>query len=1223
MLAKMLVWKSFAQKFDIMKRPIQTSIFACLLILSVFAKAQTNYFTEGFETGLPTTKPTTETTATLSSGSWAVKGAYRSTSKCDGTYGFRFIGGENSYAITPVLSNGVSSLTFSNSRASIRTMTFFATTKTDLATITESDWVQIGTTTSTSAGCAAGLYTVNFPQSANIVATDIRRVRIVNATGSDNDIDGLSIASAVATVSSDVDVTAFKLPGQVGTETINYAAGTININIATGTDITNVAPTTFSISSGATVSPLANAAQNFNNPVNYIVTAQDGVTTKTWTVNTTFILSSEKEITAFKLSNDQIGNASINSATGQIVVTMPTTASLSALTPITFTISNLASVNPNITAAQDFSAPVVYTVTAQNGSTKQWTVSVVTVDPNLTFNTYEAENASFTGKVDAQHAGFSGTGFIDFLATGDNQITFTVCNQQAGVQTAKFRYSFAKDENRSAALYVNDVFVQTVDFPRTPTFTDWTDTFVSVNLNAGVNSIKLVWETTDGPNLDRLDLSGAQCTSYTLTVNTANSGTVAVTPLRLNNKYFSGEQVTLLAEEKPALKLDNWSGDLSGTTNPQTLTMNSNKTVTANFRVINTYRLTTNVTGIGSITLNPAGGEYPDGTVVTVTANTVLGSTFQGWSGDLAGASATQTITVNGNKTVTATFTDNLNINFRQPVGFASANGDGFNGPTTGGDAVVPGFTNKIIYINGPAEFNKLAQTLYNRIRYKYMDASPLTIVLEEGVYQDVALSPAISVWGNHMLDIQEQSNLTIIGRKNVVFKFGINVKRSSNIIIRNITFQDYYDDGINIGNTETHHIWVDHCTVGHPTTLPSDSEHPDGGIDIKDGASYVTISWTIYRNSWKTGLIGHSDNNAGTDVGRLKVTHYANHFLNTNSRNPRVRFGEVHVLNCLSDGVKLYGIAAAIGANVFAENNFYLNTRWGMYADRTLADFRAVFGNNTDDMFTSKTGNKAAFGLKQVGNEYDDSGLPVITGQINPAMLNPGGRSVKFDELNAANVFNPSSYYSYTALPASVVRVIVPIYAGADKVDWFPQALPLDFVAFEAKKAGTATNPQVNLTWKTAREENTEKIEVLRKGDAGDFAVINTQPTKNTAGEHSYSFTDRTPLLGNNYYQLKQYDKDGKTSTSEMRDVTILDVTEALNVYPNPTTGIITIKHSAVQVKGSIAVFDTQGQQKMKLPIAKAQLATTLDLSSLTSGFYLLKVEVDGKNQQIKVIKK
>ena len=1043
------------------------------------------------------------------------------------------------------------------------------------------------------------------------------------ATSGNTQIHDLFVEAAAVSISSDVEVTAFKLPGQVGAEAINYAAGTINLNVATGANLMNVVPSTFTISNGATVSPLATAAQDFTSPVNYVVTAQDGTTTKSWTVTTAVVQSTEKEITGFKLSNNQIGNASINSNTGQILVTMPLGSSLTSLTPVTFQLSPFATVNPTVNSAQDFSSAVNYLVTAQNGSTKSWMVMVAIVDPNLTFTTYEAENAEFTGKVDAQHTGFTGSGFIDFLAGGENQITFTVCNQQAGVQTAKLRYSFAKDENRAAALYVNDVFIQNVDFPRTATFTDWAEAIVSVNLVAGVNKIKLTWETTDGPNLDRLDLSGAQCTSYTLNVTGTNGGLVTLSPARVGNSYFSGETVTLLAEEKPALKLDNWTGDLTGNSNPATLVMNANKTVTANFRVINTYKINVTTVGIGSVVLNPAGGEYPDGTQVTVTANSVLGSTFQGWSGNLTGNSTSQVVTVNAHKNITATFTDNLNINFKQPIGFASMTADGFTGPTTGGDAIVPGFTNKVIYINGPSEFNKLAQTLYNRIRYKYMDASPLTIVLEPGVYEDVALSPSISVWGNHMLDIQEQANLTIIGRKNVVFKFGINVKRSQNIIIRNISFQDYYDDGINIGNTETHHIWVDHCTVGHPTTMPSDSEHPDGGIDIKDGASYVTISWTVYRNSWKTGLIGHSDNNAGTDVGRLKVTHYANHFLNTNSRNPRVRFGEVHVLNCLSDGVKLYGIAAAIGANVFAENNFYLNTRWGMYADRTSADFKAVFGNNTDDTFTSKTGNKPAVGLKQVGNEYDDSGLPVITAQINPAMLNPGGRSVKFDELNPGSVFDPSTYYSYTALPASVVRVLVPIYAGADKVDWFPETLPLDLLSFEAKKSGTATNPQVNVIWKTANERNTDKFEVLRKGDEGNFIVINTQATYNTAGEHQYNFVDRSPLVGNSYYQLKQYDKDGQTTFSEIRLVSLTAMTEQFRAYPNPTSGLITVEHAAVKNTGMLNVYDTQGQQKSSLKLGKGQTATNINLVHLANGFYIIKVDIDGQQKQVKVIKK
>jgi pectate lyase len=378
----------------------------------------------------------------------------------------------------------------------------------------------------------------------------------------------------------------------------------------------------------------------------------------------------------------------------------------------------------------------------------------------------------------------------------------------------------------------------------------------------------------------------------------------------------------------------------------------------------------------------------------------------------------------------TTAFNSDTTPDFTKVVGFAAVTADNFTGPTIGG-----GTNGDTVVIHGPSEFGLLCQLLYNRIKYKYYSNRPLTIILDEGVYDGTGGTG--SVWGNSMLTIQEQGDLTILGRKNVVFKFGINVKRSWNIIIRNITFYDYYDDGINIGEPETHHVWVDHCTVGHPTTMPTDTEHPDGGIDIKNGASYVTISWCLYRNSWKTGLVGHSDSNGGTDIGRLKVTYYCNYFYHTNSRNPRVRFGEVHVLNCLQENVMLYGIAAANGAHVFAENNFFLNTDWPMYADRTLTDFQAIYGANTDDIYTSKTGNLPCVGLKQTGNEYDDAGLPVITAQINPVMLNPGGRSLKFDTLNQAAVFDPHNYYSYNALPASTVRTLVPMFAGADKVDF------------------------------------------------------------------------------------------------------------------------------------------------------------------------------------------
>lgn len=1031
-------------------------------------------------------------------------------------------------------------------------------------------------------------------------------------------IHDLYVAGSTS-LSNAAEITEFKLPGQIGSEVINSANGTIAINVPLEANLSSVTPSKVTISSQATISPAAASPQNFSGEVTYTVTAQNGTTVKTWKVNVTKIASAAKEITTFKLLNEQIGEAVINSAAGIVTITVPISANISNIAPVTLALSPFATVAPAANTQRDFTQPVSYTVTAQDNSTKTWQIIVNKVDPNAVFFDYQAEDAEFTGKKDNSHANYTGTGFIDFLADGENSIIFTVCQQQAGTQTAKFRYSIAKDDIRKGNLYVNDAFIKTLDFTRTATFDDWSEETAALTLLMGVNRIKITWDSTDGPNLDKLSLTGAPCSSYTVNVTSTNSGKVTLDPVRAGNKYFEGETVSLSAESTPALVFEGWSGDLTGNANPAHVTVNSNKNITANFRVVPTYKLNVNVDGIGEVSLSPAGGEYAENTVVTLTARSVLGSTFQGWQGDAGGTNAVTTVTMNSVKTVRATFTSAYTFNFEKVVGFASAAGDGFNGPAKGGQ----GAPDSVI-INGPSEFNKLCETLYNRqqaytknITTGGIKKAPLVILLKAGIYdgtQTLSTNGA-KIFGNSMLDIPEQGDLTFIGEKNVVFKIGINVKRSYNLLIRNISFQDYYDDGINIGEPETHHIWIDHCTIGNPTAMPADHEHPDGGIDVKTGASYVTISWCKYQNSWKTGLIGHSDNNGAQDNGRLKVTHYNNWFYHTNSRNPRVRFGQVHVLNCLSESVMLYGIAASNSSQVFAENNFYLNTDWPMYADRTTADFKAVYGNNTDDAYTSKTGNYPAAGLRQTGNEYDDSGLPVITSQINPAMLNPGGRSIKFDEFNPNAVFNPRTYYDYDALPASVIRTIVPIYAGADKVTFSSNAaLPLTLLSFNAGY----DNNQVNLWWSSLNEVNTGFFEVERSTDGKTFTTISTVTAKATPGANSYDFIDPNPLFSEvAYYRLKIVDKDGAFRYSSI-SVVNSRLKGKIALYPNPAHRLLELTHNRANAKAAVEIFTMDGRKVITQKLMANTTKTSVDVSGLSAGTYLLHI-VDGKDLVIK----
>ncbi|MBC7250951.1 MAG: hypothetical protein H5T62_11770, partial [Anaerolineae bacterium] len=142
---------------------------------------------------------------------------------------------------------------------------------------------------------------------------------------------------------------------------------------------------------------------------------------------------------------------------------------------------------------------------------------------------------------------------------------------------------------------------------------------------------------------------------YTLTVNVVGSGSVTLDPA--GGTYDAGTVVKLTAVAAPGWQFDHWSGDLTGSANPATVTMNENKTVTAHFTQIEPhYTLTVNVVGSGSVTLDPPGGTYVEGTEVTLKAKPASGWEFSGWSGDLSGDANPASITMDSDKTVTATF---------------------------------------------------------------------------------------------------------------------------------------------------------------------------------------------------------------------------------------------------------------------------------------------------------------------------------------------------------------------------------------------------------------------------------------------------------------------------------------------------------------------------------------------------------------------------------------
>ena len=229
------------------------------------------------------------------------------------------------------------------------------------------------------------------------------------------------------------------------------------------------------------------------------------------------------------------------------------------------------------------------------------------------------------------------------------------------------------------------------------------------------------------------------------------------------------------------------------------------------------------------------------------------------------------------------------------PEGFASLDTLGQNN-TTGGTG------GSIVTVTNSAEF------LSNII-----STEPLIILVAD----TIQLSSMVGV----------SSHKTIRGADNqgVINGGGLNLSNVSNVIIQNLLFQNSSDDGINV-QEYAHHIWIDHCDFTNAY---------DGLVDIKRGSDFITVSWNKFYNHQKTCLLGHSDNNAVQDSGRLHVSYHHNWFNGTGSRHPRVRFsGLCHVYNnyyCNNN----YGVASTMSAEVLVEGNYFY-----MVTDPTLVGY-------------------------------------------------------------------------------------------------------------------------------------------------------------------------------------------------------------------------------------------------------------------------------------------
>lgn len=253
------------------------------------------------------------------------------------------------------------------------------------------------------------------------------------------------------------------------------------------------------------------------------------------------------------------------------------------------------------------------------------------------------------------------------------------------------------------------------------------------------------------------------------------------------------------------------------------------------------------------------------------------------------------------------------------------------------------------------------------------------------------------------VIELKQISNVTLVGvGGGAVFdQLGIHIREASNIIIQNVTVRNVKKSGSPTSNggdaismeSDVRNVWVDHTTL---EASGGESEGYDGLFDMKDNTQYVTLSYSILRNSGRGGLIGSSE----SDRSNGYVTFHHNLYMNIDSRTPLLRGGISHVYNNSYVDLHESGINSRAGGRAKVENNYFKNSK----------DVLGTF-------YTSEAGY-----WQVAGNIFDNVTWSSPGTDNNPAGPNPQSNT------------SVSIPYSYTLDAASCVPAVVAQTAGANK---------------------------------------------------------------------------------------------------------------------------------------------------------------------------------------------
>jgi uncharacterized delta-60 repeat protein len=185
--------------------------------------------------------------------------------------------------------------------------------------------------------------------------------------------------------------------------------------------------------------------------------------------------------------------------------------------------------------------------------------------------------------------------------------------------------------------------------------------------------------------------------------------------------------------------------------------------------------------------------------------------------------------------------------------------------------------------------------------------------------------------------------------------------------------------------------------------------------------------------------------------------------------------------------------------------------------------------------------------------------------------------------------------------------------------------ALPLVLSSFYAQKQTS----KVVLQWQTSSEEGVKQFVIERSNDGKTYKTIGTvAATGSSSLTKNYSFPDLSPYMSaSNYYRLLMQDQDGNYKYSKILIIKFDgQLTTSLSVFPNPTKDLLQVQlPDGMTGTVGLQVIDLNGRVVRLANLASDgnALNTTIDVSTLVKGVYVLKAQAGNVTVSRRFIKK